>query len=749
MRIPSGVSVVVSWAQQSTAPVLTDASGNFSAELVLPDDAPPTTVITYRAALYGPGGTSVAEATAPLGAFTAGTTNERVQNIVFTRRTYRFAGAVRNALAGGQGVPGAYVQIFRDSASTPACGGSSASDGTYSCDLVIDGNVAFTVRYVVSGVGQLELGGVAVAPVGPPTGPPQLVARDLSVTPTTLLLSGVIRTETGAPIAGADVRLGGVQNAAGGYTNVALTTGVDGRYAHAFAIQNGATATSASVVVQNGTAQQSATVSTSLAVNAVTTANKDFAFRPTLVLDKKWDTGIQGAQLATRGQSLALGADGTIYAMAYFPNSASTAKYKLVGVNPQTHAVSASAIDIPQAGGGEDSSPVLGPGPNGEVLVYLTSDGNHDGTVINAFNRAYRAYVYAFRASDLSLYASWPAPEDQAYVSPAAAIGADGTVYVATRSSASNATLATVWALPRGLGAPLASTTYPKSYGGFSKPPVLGADGSPVCLDLERSRGVRATRQRHAAGAKVGTGGDVLCESRRQRARGRPRPIRRRRHLRGRYGHVRRQRLERPLRLRPRRRASLAAHPGPFGQRLRRDLGAGHRRGRQPPPHVERLCHHAGARHQGHAGRPRDGRRHNHHRSPGPLRPLCTDPGRRWHVVLRRPRRGDRTASGFFLGQGGISVIPCLFRRHAEPPSDVALREESTQVAETVEKIFADDLHARRALSIANGVVGLLDAAGLSIHAIGRGDRPMSCRLEDRRQRGRCRGLQAKSCAVA
>lgn len=43
------------------------------------------------------------------------------------------------------------------------------------------------------------------------------------------------------------------------------------------------------------------------------------------------------------------------------------------------------------------------------------------------------------------------------------------------------------------------------------------------------------------------------------------------------------------------------------------------------------------------------------------------------------------------------------------------------QVSETIQKIFADDLHARRVLSIANGVVGLLDAAVLSIHAIGRG----------------------------
>ncbi len=43
------------------------------------------------------------------------------------------------------------------------------------------------------------------------------------------------------------------------------------------------------------------------------------------------------------------------------------------------------------------------------------------------------------------------------------------------------------------------------------------------------------------------------------------------------------------------------------------------------------------------------------------------------------------------------------------------------RVAETIEQIFEDDLHARRVLSLANGVVGVLDAAVLSIHAIGRG----------------------------
>jgi len=43
------------------------------------------------------------------------------------------------------------------------------------------------------------------------------------------------------------------------------------------------------------------------------------------------------------------------------------------------------------------------------------------------------------------------------------------------------------------------------------------------------------------------------------------------------------------------------------------------------------------------------------------------------------------------------------------------------QVAETIESIFAHDLHARRVLSLSNTVVGTVDAAVLSIHAIGRG----------------------------
>ena len=46
--------------------------------------------------------------------------------------------------------------------------------------------------------------------------------------------------------------------------------------------------------------------------------------------------------------------------------------------------------------------------------------------------------------------------------------------------------------------------------------------------------------------------------------------------------------------------------------------------------------------------------------------------------------------------------------------------KDPLQVAKTIDKIFGDDLHALRVLSLANGVVGVLHAAVLSIHAIGR-----------------------------
>jgi hypothetical protein len=57
-----------------------------------------------------------------------------------------------------------------------------------------------------------------------------------------------------------------------------------------------------------------------------------------------------------------------------------------------------------------------------------------------------------------------------------------------------------------------------------------------------------------------------------------------------------------------------------------------------------------------------------------------------------------------------------MMSRRAMP----SLLKNPLRVGETIEELFENDLHAKRVESIANGVVGVLHAAVLSIHAIGR-----------------------------
>lgn len=42
------------------------------------------------------------------------------------------------------------------------------------------------------------------------------------------------------------------------------------------------------------------------------------------------------------------------------------------------------------------------------------------------------------------------------------------------------------------------------------------------------------------------------------------------------------------------------------------------------------------------------------------------------------------------------------------------------KAADTIERLFGDDLHAMRVLSLANGVTGVLHAATLAVTAIGK-----------------------------
>ena len=49
------------------------------------------------------------------------------------------------------------------------------------------------------------------------------------------------------------------------------------------------------------------------------------------------------------------------------------------------------------------------------------------------------------------------------------------------------------------------------------------------------------------------------------------------------------------------------------------------------------------------------------------------------------------------------------------------IKPDAKQVRAFIESLFEEDLHAKRVLSLANGVVGAIEAAALGVHAIGHG----------------------------
>lgn len=73
------------------------------------------------------------------------------------------------------------------------------------------------------------------------------------------------------------------------------------------------------------------------------------------------------------------------------------------------------------------------------------------------------------------------------------------------------------------------------------------------------------------------------------------------------------------------------------------------------------------------------------------------------------------------MEQSSTSPVPVASPRgafQASPPRPILAPEH---VHQYVESLLGDDLHAKRVLSLANGVVGVIHAAALAVHYIGRG----------------------------
>lgn len=69
----------------------------------------------------------------------------------------------------------------------------------------------------------------------------------------------------------------------------------------------------------------------------------------------------------------------------------------------------------------------------------------------------------------------------------------------------------------------------------------------------------------------------------------------------------------------------------------------------------------------------------------------------------------------------GIDAQAVRLRRRGEPRATGVGALQPDDVHRFVEEAFGDDLHAKRVLSIANAVVGVLHSTALTIHAIGQG----------------------------
>lgn len=66
--------------------------------------------------------------------------------------------------------------------------------------------------------------------------------------------------------------------------------------------------------------------------------------------------------------------------------------------------------------------------------------------------------------------------------------------------------------------------------------------------------------------------------------------------------------------------------------------------------------------------------------------------------------------------ESGVGLSGMMSRR-----AMISFDQDPMRIAERVDEIFGEDLHARSVLSLTNGVVGTMQAAVLSVHANSRG----------------------------
>jgi hypothetical protein len=287
-----GAEVRLSSTNQSlvmAGPATTDNNGQYLLQAAIADIASQNLAITVTAQNVG----LSTSATGNIASLSAGVFTSQTLDLTFNTRQVAFTGKVLNSHVAVLGVPGATVTITRTSPTrSPICTVASDSRGLYSCDYTLFSNDSFNAEYSVTGRGSSTVSSVVVNPNSDP-GLRVPVATDLTVTPTTLKLTGRILDQANVAAPGSQVAVASGQGT--GAVQASDKADFTGRYTTYLSLPDGVIAGTVAWTVnyqgptlsagqpQQGTA--SASQAFSGTVGSITTIERDLALNITLDSD--------------------------------------------------------------------------------------------------------------------------------------------------------------------------------------------------------------------------------------------------------------------------------------------------------------------------------------------------------------------------------------------------------------------------------------------------------------------------------
>jgi PQQ-like domain len=454
------VGATISYAGRSGLPGLTtDSSGAFSTLLVYPD-----TQTTQTAQVVANDGKSNISVNRTIN-FTKGALTELTENFTLGRWFFEFKGKLTNTLSSSPGLPGAKVLI--KNGATNLCAGNLSSSGDYVCYYTITAPLAqtFTPNYEVTYFNKVTRDGSVLDLAALPLYNSNVVTQDFSLSPTTLKLSGVVRSSTGTVLGGATVTASDVGSSA-----AITTSAADGSYSLEVLYPDGVVAGKPNLKAVNGQASGTISPNINLTANAITTSTQDLTVDLNVLGSRRWVREPTAVDNGIVSGAPVVASDGTIITFGYDALNGET----IFATNPN--------------GTAKWSAPMFNQsvdGSNGDVV--MGSDGTIYTITTRVDGNALPPLLWAYSPTDGSRKWVFEPPGNGYYeASKTPAVASDGTVYFMMATYGGNtqadATLiGKLYAVNSSGQLRASADVLPTALGGYfdgQVPPVIGLDGT-------------------------------------------------------------------------------------------------------------------------------------------------------------------------------------------------------------------------------------------------------------------------------